>query len=83
MSWLYNLSGFVALGLFLFAYAMVNLGLWRESEFRFHLPNLLGAMFMIVSLMGQPSMPMRGLRRVRWWWATCISGRIAMCGSAA
>ena len=57
MSMLFNLSGFVGLGLFLFAYAMVNLGRWNEHEFRFHLPNFLGAILMIISLIGSWNLP--------------------------
>lgn len=45
-----EIAGFAALALFVWAYAMVNLGLWREHEFRFHLPNFLGALLMIYSL---------------------------------
>jgi len=57
MIWLYDLSGFVGLALFLGAYALVNLGLWNEREFRFHLPNFIGALLMIVSLLKNWNLP--------------------------
>ena len=56
MNW-FDLSGFIGLGLFLLAYAMVNLGRWNERELRFHFPNFLGAILMIISLFGSWNLP--------------------------
>jgi len=49
---LYNALGFAAIVLFLWAYAMINLGYWNEKQVRFHLPNLFGALLMMGSLLG-------------------------------
>jgi hypothetical protein len=53
----FDLSGFLGLGLFLFAYAMVNLGRWNERDFRFHLANFWGAILMLISLIGSWNLP--------------------------
>lgn len=57
MSLLHTVAGFLAIGLFVFAYAMVNLGRWNEREFRFHLPNFIGAVLMIFSLAHDWNLP--------------------------
>jgi hypothetical protein len=54
---LYNAMGFAAIGLFLWAYAMINLGYWNEKQVRFHIPNLLGALLMMGSLLGNWNLP--------------------------
>lgn len=48
---LFNAAGFLGLGLFLLAYAMINLGKWHAGDWKTHLPNLLGALLIIVSLL--------------------------------
>lgn len=53
----FNGIGFVGLGLFLWAYAMINLGLWHEKQLRFHVPNLLGAICVMISLMHDWNLP--------------------------
>ncbi len=57
MELFFKASGFLALGLFLTAYAAVNMGLWHESQKRFHVVNMAGAVAMIVSLIGQWNLP--------------------------
>ena len=54
---MYNAFGFAGIALFLVAYALVNLGYWNEREFRFHLPNFIGAVLVIISLMGHWNLP--------------------------
>lgn len=54
---IYDIAGFIALFLFLLSYAMVNLGIWRESQMRFHLPNFVGAALMLFSLTGNWNLP--------------------------
>ena len=54
---LFNGAGFVGLGLFLLAYAMINLGLWKAGDWKTHLPNLLGALLVIVSLFNHWNLP--------------------------
>lgn len=58
-----NLSLIQCIGLsappmFLYAYAMVSLGRWRSTELRFHLLNLIGAVFILISLIEQWNLPM-------------------------
>lgn len=53
----FNGIGFVGLGLFLWAYGMINLGLWNASDWRTHAPNLAGALCMIVSLLHHWNLP--------------------------
>lgn len=55
--WLYNAIGLCGVGLFLWAYAMINLGLWTEHQVRFHVPNLVGACCMIISLLHSWNLP--------------------------
>jgi paired small multidrug resistance pump len=57
MEWFYKASGFFALAMFLTAYATVNLGVWHESQKRFHVVNMVGAVAMMVSLIGQWNLP--------------------------
>jgi len=53
----FNGIGFAGLGLFLWAYAMINLGYWQASEWRTHLPNLVGAIFIVISLTHNWNLP--------------------------
>lgn len=53
----FNGIGFVGMGLFLWAYAMINLGYWQADHWRTHLPNLLGALCVIVSLIHAWNLP--------------------------
>jgi hypothetical protein len=54
---LFNAIGFFGLGLFLLSYAMINLGKWHAGDWKTHLPNLLGALCIIVSLMNHWNLP--------------------------
>lgn len=53
----FNGIGFVGLGLFLLAYAMINLGRWHADDWRTHLPNLLGALCIMISLIHSWNLP--------------------------
>ncbi len=74
MNWLFNFIGFAGLASFLGAYAMVNFGLWREYEFRFHLPNFIGAVLMIISLTANWNLPVFVLEIC--WAAIAIYGMV-------
>jgi hypothetical protein len=50
---LYALIGLMAPVLFLYAYAMVSLGRWPSTAMKFHVLNLLGAVFILISLLEQ------------------------------
>ncbi len=52
-----QLIGLIAPVLFLYAYAMVSLGRWQASQLRFHMVNLVGAVFILVSLTEQWNLP--------------------------
>ncbi len=54
---LFNVIGFVGLGLFLWSYAMINLGRWKAGDWKTHLPNLVGALLIIVSLTNHWNLP--------------------------
>ena len=54
---LYQLIGLLAPVMFLTAYAMVSLGRWRSTQLRFHVLNLLGAGFILVSMIEQWNLP--------------------------
>ncbi len=54
---IYNIIGLIGLGLFLWAYAMINLGLWQADNWRTHAPNLAGAILMMISLSHNWNMP--------------------------
>lgn len=53
----YQVIGLLAPVMFLYAYAMVSLGRWQSTELRFHLLNLLGAVFILISLIEQWNLP--------------------------
>jgi hypothetical protein len=53
----FNGMGFLGMGLFLLVYAMINLGKWKADEWRTHLPNFLGALSVIVSLIHNWNLP--------------------------
>lgn len=53
----FNGIGFVGLGLFLWAYGMINLGYWQTTQARTHVPNLLGALLIVVSLTHNWNLP--------------------------
>jgi peptidoglycan/LPS O-acetylase OafA/YrhL len=55
--WIYNAIGLIGVALFLWAYAMINLGYWTERQARFHVPNLVGAGCMIISLSHNWNLP--------------------------
>jgi len=76
---LYNAMGFVAIVLFLWAYAMINLGYWNEKQARFHLPNLLGALLMMGSLLGNWNLSIFVLEIC--WSAISLYGIIKACKS--
>ena len=50
MSQLIPLIGLVAPALFLYAYLMVSLGKWPSTATKFHVLNLLGGVFILLSL---------------------------------
>ncbi len=54
---LFNLIGFLGLGMFLWSYAMINLGRWKAGDWKTHLPNLLGALCILVSLINRWNLP--------------------------
>ena len=53
----FNGMGFLGMGLFLLVYAMINLGYWKADEWRTHVPNLLGALCVMTSLMHDWNLP--------------------------
>lgn len=53
----FNMMGFAGLGLFLLAYAMINLGRWKADNWRAHVPNLAGALCVMVSLSHNWNLP--------------------------
>lgn len=53
----FNGIGFLGLGLFLWAYAMINLGKWDTRNPRPHACNLAGALLIMGSLMHHWNMP--------------------------
>lgn len=54
----FNGAGFLGLGLFLWSYAMINLGYWQAGNWRTHAPNLAGALLIILSLVHSWNLPM-------------------------
>jgi hypothetical protein len=46
----YNAVGLIGPALFMWAYAMLALGYWNGNQLRTHVPNLLGALCILVSL---------------------------------
>lgn len=54
---IFNGIGLMGLGLFLWAYAMINFGYWQASDWKTHAPNLVGALLMIVSLLHSWNLP--------------------------
>jgi len=52
-----TILGLVAPALFLYAYAMVSLGRWPSTAPKFHLLNLLGGLFILLSLTRQWNLP--------------------------
>lgn len=74
MDHLATLIGLIAPVLFLYAYAMVSTGRWQAEQFRFHLLNFIGAVFILISLTQQ------------WNLAVCILegfwGAISLYGMA-
>ena len=50
MNQLIPILGLIAPALFLYAYLMVSLGKWPSTAFKFHLLNLLGGAFILLSL---------------------------------
>ena len=49
--------GLLAPVCFLYAYYQISRGRWQSTQLRFHLLNLLGALFILVSLMAQWNLP--------------------------
>lgn len=60
MSQLIFILGLIAPALFLYAYAMVSLGKWPSTTTKFHVLNLLGGVFILLSL------------TVQWNLAVCV-----------
>lgn len=52
-----QILGLVAPVLFLYAYAMVSLGRWPSTAMKFHVLNLLGGVFILLSLTVQWNLP--------------------------
>lgn len=71
---LYQLIGLIAPVLFLYAYAMVSVGRWQSTQLRFHLFNLLGALFILVSMVEEWNLPVFILE--------CCWGTISLYGIA-
>ena len=71
---LIQLVGLIAPILFLYAYAMVSLGRWTSTQRRFHLLNLLGALFILLSLTQQWNLPVCVLEVC--WGAISVYGLI-------
>jgi hypothetical protein len=68
----FDYAGFTGLALFLWAYAMMNLGIWNQRHMRFHALNLLGAACVMVSLSHNWNLPVFVLE--------CCWGSIAAYG---
>lgn len=49
--------GLIAPALFLYAYAMISLGRWPSNATKFHVLNLLGGVFILLSLTQQWNLP--------------------------
>lgn len=54
---LYQLIGLSAPPMFLYAYAMVSSGRWPSTAMKFHVLNLLGGAFILLSLIGEWNLP--------------------------
>jgi hypothetical protein len=52
-----TILGLVAPALFLYAYAMISLGRWPSNDAKFHVLNLLGGAFILLSLTQQWNLP--------------------------
>jgi hypothetical protein len=52
-----QILGLIAPALFLYAYAMVSMGRWPSTAIKFHVLNLLGGAFILLSLTQQWNMP--------------------------
>lgn len=52
-----QITGMLAPVLFLYAYAMVSLGRWPSTAFKFHILNFLGGAFILLSLTRQWNLP--------------------------
>lgn len=53
----YQAIGLLAPPLFLYPYAMVSLGRWSQDSLRFHALNAVGAVAILISLMGEWNLP--------------------------
>lgn len=53
MSQIIQITGLIAPVLFLYAYAMVSAGKWPSTAIKFHVLNLLGGAFILLSLLQQ------------------------------
>ncbi len=53
MSELLPIFGLIAPVLFVYAYAMVSIGKWQSTALKFHVLNLLGGGFILLSLIAQ------------------------------
>ncbi|MEJ0009388.1 MAG: hypothetical protein WDN72_01980 [Alphaproteobacteria bacterium] len=69
---LYNLIGMLGPALFLWSYAMLSLGYWSGAQVRTHVPNLLGAIAIGVSLIRFWNLPVAILE--------CCWGAISIYG---
>ena len=69
-----QIIGLIAPVLFLYAYAMVSLGRWQSAEFRFHVLNFIGAIFILISLTEQWNLPVCILECC--WGAISVYGMI-------
>jgi hypothetical protein len=52
-----QMIGLMAPPLFLYPFAMVSLGRWQQDSLRFHLLNFIGAIAILISLLGEWNLP--------------------------